>query len=996
MKKLLLLTFLLGCLGATAQNVIIPDANFKAALLAHDPVIDTNGDDEIQVSEAEAFTGFLNLNSKSIADDTGLEAFVNIHELNLADNPLGSIDLSQNTLLEALNIQALFTLTSIDLSANTALITLTADNGGLTSLDLSQNVALEYVNCGNDNLSSLTFGNSSSLKELQVNQTSLESVDLSTLTGLEDLSISGLLTSLDLSQNTQLQQVNAAENNLTSIDVSNNANLQHLNVESNQLTSLDITGNPLLVEIGVYNNLLTEADFSQNPLLEYVYADENDLYGFNIANGNNGLIDEFVLSGNPNLTCITVDDVAYAQANFTQVDVGVSFSTSCPNYENDILTFTFAGISGEAEINAGEHAVDVVAEAGTDISAISPTISVSQNASISPNTGVEQDFTTTVTYTVTAEDGTTQNWDVTITEELATPTDIILSATSVDENSAPGTVVSMLSAADANFNETFTFHLVEELESDWLFFDVSGNSLITTDHRPFDFENQNSFIFKVEVRDSESATYIEEVTITLNDVNEAPTNIQLTNKSINESNPIGTLIGILTTEDVDGSDTHSYTVVDGCNTCRTEESSYFEIVGNELRSKAVFDFETLDGYGIGITSTDAGGLSTSRNFVVTINDLLAQVTSLVLDNNTVNENDASNSLVGNLSTFGEDLSGNYTYSFASILGNNDDDSFTISGDQLFASESFDFETKSSYELRIRTDDGLGNNLTRGFVIVVNDVSEAPTDIMLSTASLAENNSINDVIGIFSTTDEDSGETHTYSLVSGAGDADNSSFSINGSELQAAQVFDFETKNSYAIRVQTGDGNGGTYQEAFTIAIISVNETISVTAPLADQSLSEGFASLELELISVFTDQDGDALTYSVTSSNEAVVTASVTGSTLTLSEVGFGSSTITVAADDGSGITTSDEFIVTVEEAALGIADELQIIVYPNPVSDFINVVSDQSLSIRVVDVQGQKVLNQMSGQNVTIDVRRFSQGTYLLMIRGEGVNTTRRFIKTN
>src|SRR5690606_17346721 len=71
-----------------AQNVNIPDANFKNALLAHDPVIDTNSDGEIQVTEAEAITGALNVGSKSISDLTGIEAFVNLTELYCQDNLL--------------------------------------------------------------------------------------------------------------------------------------------------------------------------------------------------------------------------------------------------------------------------------------------------------------------------------------------------------------------------------------------------------------------------------------------------------------------------------------------------------------------------------------------------------------------------------------------------------------------------------------------------------------------------------------------------------------------------------------------------------------------------------------------------------------------------------------------------------------------------------------------------------------------------------------------
>jgi hypothetical protein len=55
-------------------NVFIPDANFKAALVGNSS-INTNGDDEIQVSEAEAYDGTIDVDDQGIADMTGLEAF---------------------------------------------------------------------------------------------------------------------------------------------------------------------------------------------------------------------------------------------------------------------------------------------------------------------------------------------------------------------------------------------------------------------------------------------------------------------------------------------------------------------------------------------------------------------------------------------------------------------------------------------------------------------------------------------------------------------------------------------------------------------------------------------------------------------------------------------------------------------------------------------------------------------------------------------------------
>ena len=98
----------------------------------------------------------------------------------------------------------------------------------------------------------------------------------------------------------------------------------------------------------------------------------------------------------------------------------------------------------------------------------------------------------------------------------------------------------------------------------------------------------------------------------------------------------------------------------------------------------------------------------------------------------------------------------------------------------------------------------------------------PTDIALSSTTVNENVDSGSIVGSLSTTDSDGGDSHTYSLVSGTGDTDNSSFSISDANLLTASSLDYETKNSYSIRIQTSDGTA-TYAEAFTLTVSDVFE-----------------------------------------------------------------------------------------------------------------------------------------------------------------------------
>jgi len=243
MKKLTFLTAILLALPIIGfgQNVNIPDANFKAYLVGNS-AINTNGDNEIQVSEASAFNGNIDCNAMNISNLTGIEAFTAITSLYCYTNSL----------------------TSLDVSANTALTYLSCDVNQLTSLDVSACTALTYLACSSNNLTSLDV--CSVLTYLSCSHNPLSSLNLSTCTALTDLY--------------------CTYTPLTSLDVSANTALTFLSCTNNQLTNL------------------------------------------NVNNGNNINMNLFA-NFNPNLSCIEVDNVAWSNTNWWQIDAASSFSLNC-------------------------------------------------------------------------------------------------------------------------------------------------------------------------------------------------------------------------------------------------------------------------------------------------------------------------------------------------------------------------------------------------------------------------------------------------------------------------------------------------------------------------------------------------------------------------------------------------------------------------------------------------------------------------------------------
>ena len=117
MKKLLLILLCLPMIGF--GQVYIPDANFKAYLVGN-TAINTNGDGEIQVSEANSFSGTIVCSNLNISDLTGIESFTVLTVLDCGINQLTSLDVSQNTALTSLSCYY-NQITSLDLSNHTTL-----------------------------------------------------------------------------------------------------------------------------------------------------------------------------------------------------------------------------------------------------------------------------------------------------------------------------------------------------------------------------------------------------------------------------------------------------------------------------------------------------------------------------------------------------------------------------------------------------------------------------------------------------------------------------------------------------------------------------------------------------------------------------------------------------------------------------------------------------------------------------------------------------------
>ncbi len=224
-----------------------------------------------------------------------------------------------------------------------------------------------------------------------------------------------------------------------------------------------------------------------------------------------------------------------------------------------------------------------------------------------------------------------------------------------------------------------------------------------------------------------------------------------------------------------------------------------------------------------VRATDAAGLTFERTFTISVVDTNQPPTAIQLSNSTLAENEAVGTVVGTLVSNDADVGDTHTYSLVTGQGDTDNALFQIAGNELRLGSSLNFETKSSYSVRVRSTDAGGLTFESILNITATNVNEAPSDIDLSSSSIAENAASGATVGQFSSVDPDAGDTHTYTLVSGTGSTDNAAFTIDGAALKLATTLDFETKSSYAVRVRSTDAAGLSTEKTFAISVTDINE-----------------------------------------------------------------------------------------------------------------------------------------------------------------------------
>jgi hypothetical protein len=301
--------------------------------------------------------------------------------------------------------------------------------------------------------------------------------------------------------------------------------------------------------------------------------------------------------------------------------------------------------------------------------------------------------------------------------------------TSLAENSS---TLAAIKVADIVISDDVLGSNIISLEgADAAIFEVVGTGLFLKAGTSLNYETKFSYSLTVSVSDPTVAGSLPVTTsyaLAITDVNEAPTAVMLNNSITSLEENTATLAAIKVadiaiTDDALGSNTVSLAGADAAS---------FEVVGNALFLKAgtSLNYEAKPSYGVSVSVSDftvAGSVPVTTSYALAVRDLNEAPTALNLSATAFDENIPAGSQIALLSTADPDSTPqSFTYSLVSGTGSTHNLFFSLAGNALRITRSPDYETRSTYSIRLRTTDQGGLFNERSVVLNVNDLPDSPT------------------------------------------------------------------------------------------------------------------------------------------------------------------------------------------------------------------------------------------------------------------------------
>ncbi|MEZ5931521.1 MAG: putative Ig domain-containing protein [Alphaproteobacteria bacterium] len=474
----------------------------------------------------------------------------------------------------------------------------------------------------------------------------------------------------------------------------------------------------------------------------------------------------------------------------------------------------------------------------------------------------------------------TDSFSVTTSNTNDAPDDLTLSSAGVDENAAAGTVVGTAAGSDADAGDVLSYALTDDAGGRFAI-DAASGEITVADGTLLDHEAAASHDLIVQVTDAAGESYEKTFSIQVGDVNEGPVALDdAASTSENAAISVDVLANDSDPDAGDGQTLSSVTLASGGGSVSIVDGQVHYEPGSSYDHLAVGETATVT---IDYVVADAGGLSDSGRLTLTVtgaND--GPTVSAALADQAASE-DAAFSFQIPADAFSDlDASDVLTYSATLADGSALPDWLSFDADTRTFSGTPANGDVGALDIRVTAADPHGSSVTDTFSVTTANSNDAPDDLTLSNAGVAENAADGTVVGTAAGSDADAGDVLSYALTDDAGGR----FAIDAAsgEITVADgaLLDHEAAASHDLTVQVTDAAGESYEKTFTISVGDVNE-----GPVAVDDVARTSENQALKIDVLANDSDPDA------------------GDGLSLSSVSMGRSLSKVAISDSNSLSST-------------------------------------------------------------------------------------------
>lgn len=229
-----------------------------------------------------------------------------------------------------------------------------------------------------------------------------------------------------------------------------------------------------------------------------------------------------------------------------------------------------------------------------------------------------------------------------------------------------------------------------------------------------------------------SSAFADKTQIILSHFQSAPTTLLLDDNRVAENSPAGTSIGLFSATDGNPNETFSYSLVSGTG---STGNAQFQIVGNQLRTSAMFNYEAQTSYSIRVRVTNGIGATLEQVFSIQVED--QGVSSLSLSPASILELQPAGTTVGGASSTVTPVGSAVTYTLVSGAGSTHNTQFAMDGSTLKTAAVLDYNLGTTRSIRLRATDANGETREQVFVISIILINDPPTIGLISNRTVAE-------------------------------------------------------------------------------------------------------------------------------------------------------------------------------------------------------------------------------------------------------------------